>query len=76
MPFDDDPSPDGDGADRRAAPVRSRRRLPAGLAETIDRCLSPDPGLRPAIGDLWLALGAPGATGAPRASRISRGPAP
>jgi serine/threonine protein kinase len=41
---------------RRAAPVRSVRRLPAGLAATIDACLEPVPGDRPALDDVLAAL--------------------
>ena len=57
MPFDDDPCEDGADPDRRAAPVRARRRLPAALGAAIDGCLEPDPARRPPVSDLWAALG-------------------
>jgi serine/threonine protein kinase len=40
----------------RAPPVGSRRRLPRGLAEAIDRCLDPDPATRPPLADVRAAL--------------------
>jgi serine/threonine protein kinase len=42
--------------ERRAPTLRSKRRLPAALAGTVDRCLDPDPSQRPAIGELRDAL--------------------
>jgi serine/threonine protein kinase len=57
MPFDDDPDDDGLGADRAAPPVRALRRLPAGVGAAIDGCLAADPARRPAVADLWAALG-------------------
>ncbi len=57
MPFEDDPCEDGADPDRRAAPVRARRRLPAALGAAIDGCLEPDPARRPPVSDLWAALG-------------------
>jgi serine/threonine protein kinase len=38
--------------ERRAVRVAARRRLPAPMAAAIDACLEPDPGARPAVGDL------------------------
>jgi hypothetical protein len=58
--FDDDPCEDGADPGRRAAPVRSHRRLPAALRAAIDGCLDPDPARRPAVTDLWAALGGRG----------------
>jgi eukaryotic-like serine/threonine-protein kinase len=40
---------------RRAAPARSRRRLPAGFAAVLDACLDPDPADRPAVAELVAA---------------------
>ncbi|GGO84260.1 serine/threonine-protein kinase [Wenjunlia tyrosinilytica] len=40
----------------RAPPVGSRRNLPRGLAEAIDRCLEPGPGDRPTVGELAQTL--------------------
>jgi serine/threonine protein kinase len=40
---------------RRAAPVRSLRRVPAGLASVLDACLDPDPAARPVLADLVAA---------------------
>jgi serine/threonine protein kinase len=40
----------------RAAPVRGRRRLPAGLGAVIDACLEPSAGARPALDDVLAAL--------------------
>ncbi len=41
-----------DQLERRAIPARSRRRLPTTLANTIDRCLEPEPKLRPTMKEL------------------------
>ncbi|HSU09653.1 MAG TPA: protein kinase, partial [Pseudonocardia sp.] len=41
---------------RRAPRVRARRRLPSGVAATIDACLAPDPGDRPSLEALDAAL--------------------
>ncbi len=38
--------------ERRADPVRRHRRLPAALAQAIDRCLEPDPPRRPTVAEL------------------------
>src|SRR5262249_13345364 len=43
--------------ERRAAPVRTLRRMPAALAEAIDACLEPDVDARPAIEELGRRLG-------------------
>jgi serine/threonine protein kinase len=43
---------------RRAAPVRSLRRLPAELASIVDGCLEPDPQDRPALAELVAACAA------------------
>jgi serine/threonine protein kinase len=40
----------------RAAPLRSRRRLPAALANGVDRCLEPDAAARPTVDELRAAL--------------------
>jgi serine/threonine protein kinase len=42
--------------EHRAPPLRSRRRLPAALAEAVDRCLAHDPGDRPSLAELRAAL--------------------
>jgi serine/threonine protein kinase len=42
--------------EQRAPVLRSRRRLPAALAETVDRCLEPDPAARPSFAELRAAL--------------------
>lgn len=42
--------------ERRAARVRTLRRLPRPLADAIDACLEPHPADRPALGDLVAAL--------------------
>jgi serine/threonine protein kinase len=42
--------------EQRAPLLRSRRRLPAGLAGAVDRCLDPDPGARPSLAELRTAL--------------------
>ncbi len=42
--------------ERRAPKVRARRRLPVGVAATIDACLAPEPGDRPALEELDAAL--------------------
>jgi serine/threonine protein kinase len=60
MPFDGNPCEDGADPGRAAAPVRSRRRLPAALAAAIDDCLAPDPARRPDVTDLWRELGGRG----------------
>jgi serine/threonine protein kinase len=36
----------------RAPPLRSRRRLPAALAQGVDRCLDPDAAARPSLAEL------------------------
>ena len=36
----------------RAPPLRSQRRLPATLANGVDRCLEPDPAARPSLAEL------------------------
>lgn len=41
---------------RRAEPVRTWRRLPAGLAGAVDGCLEPEPALRPTTAELAGAL--------------------
>jgi serine/threonine protein kinase len=41
---------------KRAEPVRSLRRMPAVLAETIDACLEPDPAARPDVADIEAVL--------------------
>lgn len=50
-----------DQLERRAVPIRSRRRLPTSLANAIDCCLEPEPALRPTMEefaeDLLEALG-------------------
>ena len=42
--------------ERRAAPVRATRRLPAALAATIDACLDPEAAARPTIEELLATL--------------------
>jgi serine/threonine protein kinase len=37
---------------RRAEPVRTHRRVPAGFARTVDACLQPDPTRRPTLQEL------------------------
>jgi serine/threonine protein kinase len=57
-PFSEDPD-DGDRhpqLEQRAAPVRSRRRLPPAVAGVIDGCLERDPGDRPTVADVHTAL--------------------
>jgi serine/threonine protein kinase len=51
---------------RRADPVRSRRRLPAPLADVIDRCLEPDPAARPTLPQLVEACAVTSSGGPPR----------
>jgi serine/threonine protein kinase len=46
--LDDDPDR-YDQLERRAAPIRTARRLPRVLAEAIDACLEPDPSQRPTV---------------------------
>jgi len=41
---------------QRAPPLGSRRRLAPGLAETVDRCLEPNPAARPSLAELRAAL--------------------
>jgi serine/threonine protein kinase len=41
---------------RRAEPVRSHRRVPAGFAHTVDACLQPDPTRRPTLEELTRTL--------------------
>ena len=41
---------------QRAPPLGSRRRLRPGLAETVDRCLEPDPAARPSLAEVRAAL--------------------
>jgi serine/threonine protein kinase len=41
---------------RRAAPTRTHRRLPGGVADIIDACLEPAPGDRPTVARLASAL--------------------
>jgi serine/threonine protein kinase len=40
----------------RAPALRARRRLPGGLADTVDRCLDPDPSGRPELAELREAF--------------------
>jgi serine/threonine protein kinase len=48
---------DGVGREpRRAAPVRTHRRLPGGVADIIDACLEPAPRDRPTVAQLATAL--------------------
>lgn len=42
--------------ERRAPLLRTRRRLPAALGETVDRCLEPDPAARPSFAELRAAF--------------------
>lgn len=42
--------------DQRAPHLRTRRRLPAALADAIDRCLEPDPAARPSFAELRAAF--------------------
>jgi serine/threonine protein kinase len=41
---------------RRAAPIRRRRRLPAGLGAVIDACLEPDEAARPFLDEVLAEL--------------------
>ena len=53
-PFGDD----GVGrAPRRPEPVRTHRRLPSRVADTIDGCLDPVPGSRPTVSEVATVLG-------------------
>ena len=54
-PFGDE-SLDYPQLEHRAPPVRSRRRLPAALAEAIDTCLAPEAAERPSLSALRAAL--------------------
>jgi eukaryotic-like serine/threonine-protein kinase len=51
----------------RAPPVRSLRRLPAALANAVDRCLEPEPARRPSVAELAAALESVPGAGSPRA---------
>jgi serine/threonine protein kinase len=42
--------------EQRAPHLRTRRRLPAALADAIDRCLEPDPAARPPFAELRTTL--------------------
>lgn len=42
--------------EHRAPPLRSRRRLPAALADSVDRCLEPDARARSSLAELRAAL--------------------
>jgi hypothetical protein len=42
--------------DRHAPALGSMRRLPAGLAGAVDRCLDPEPAARPGLAELRDAL--------------------
>ena len=42
--------------ERRAPPLRSFRRLPRSLSETVDRCLEPVPVARPSVAELIAVL--------------------
>jgi serine/threonine protein kinase len=54
-PFADE-SVDYPQLEHRAPPLRTRRRLPAGLADAVDRCLEPDAAARPSVAELRAAL--------------------
>jgi eukaryotic-like serine/threonine-protein kinase len=54
-PFEDE-SVEYPQLEHRAPSLRSRRRLPAALADGVDRCLEPDARARPSLGQLRAAL--------------------
>ena len=71
--FADDPTDEYPQLHRRADPVRAARRLPSGVADTIDACLEPELAQRPKLDELidaLLAFAADPAT-APTADRAA-----